>query len=111
HPTIGPHSNGTWTAVTSTGRPSPPKAKGFTMKRLILAISLITLPGAALLTALPADANVKARNHQRDVRELRSSPERSERDGRTTQAAQETDNPYPHTSRVEPERKTSDRNM
>lgn len=81
------------------------------MKRLILAISLITLPGAALLTALPADANVKARNHQRDVRELRSSPERSERDGRTTQAAQETDNPYPHTSRVEPERKTSDRNM
>lgn len=79
------------------------------MKRLILAISLTTLPGAALLTALPAEANVKGRNHQRDVREQRSSPERMERGQPAAQADEE--NLYPNTTRVNPERKISERNM
>ena len=65
------------------------------MKRLILAISLTSLSLTAILTAMPADAQ-KRHGHDRQ----RSSQ---------TRAAEE--NPYPNTSRAEPEIKTGERLM
>lgn len=68
------------------------------MKRLILAISLISLPLSALVTALPADA-AKGRLQDRESRQ------------RSSQAQPEEENPYPNSTRAEPERKTTERNM
>ncbi|MFB9067609.1 tetratricopeptide repeat protein [Pseudofulvimonas gallinarii] len=63
------------------------------MKRLILAITLVSLPLTALLTAQSADAQSRSRESRQ----------------RTTQKAEE--NQYPNTSRAEPDRKTNERSM
>lgn len=68
------------------------------MKRLILAISLLSLPLTAIVTPAPVEA--KSRMQDRD-QNRRSS----------TRASEAEENLFPNTSRAEPERKTNERNI